>query len=102
MSQIGIDYLHLTRFAHQTTPTALTMSLDTALPHGETLIAERRVISWIWRRYALLHGITHTRQYHELACSREVSTAEYVARIAGVDGVLSVICVRARIRLGSQ
>jgi hypothetical protein len=59
------------------------MSLDTALPHGKTLIAKGGVVPCIRRRYALLHGITRTRRCRELACSREMITAEYVARIAG-------------------
>lgn len=69
MSQV-FNYLHLTRLAHQTATSTLTVRFDTALPYGETLIAEGRVIPCIRRRYALLHcmSIARARQRHsELA-----------------------------------
>ena len=59
-------HLNLALLAHQTSTSTLPMRLDTALPHRKTLIAERRVVPRLCRRYALLHcmSIARLRQSH--------------------------------------
>lgn len=59
-----ITHLNLALLAHQTSTSTLPMRLDTALPHSEALIAERRVVSRLSRRYALLHSMRITHLCH--------------------------------------